>query len=166
MWDHKDIWALKNWSFWTVMLEKTIETPLDCKELKSVNPQGNQSWISIGMTDAEAETPIFWPPDTKNWFIRKDPDAGKDWRQEEKGTTEDDEMVGWHHWLDGHEFEQAQRVVDGWGSLGVLQCMGSQRDRHYWVTELNNKSLDGRSINTHLVGCGDKNSFKYIFSVF
>ena len=101
----KESWVLKNWYFWTVLLEKTLESPLDCKEIKSVDPKGNQSWIFIGRTDAEAETPIFLPPDAKNWLIGKDHDAGKDWSQEEKGTTED-EMIGWHHWLDGHEFER------------------------------------------------------------
>ena len=98
------------------MLEKTLESPLDGKDIQPVNPKGDQSWIFIGRTDAEAETPILWPPEVKNWLIRKDPDAGKDWRQEEKGTTED-EMVGWHHQLDGHEFEQAPRVGDGQESL-------------------------------------------------
>ena len=106
MWelDHKESWALKNLCFLTMVLEKTLESPLDCKET-AVNPKGNQSWIFIGRTDAEAEAPILWPPDAKNWLIRKDPNSGKDWRQEKKGTIED-EMVGWHHWLDGHEFEQ------------------------------------------------------------
>ena len=106
MWelDHKEGWALKNWCLQTVVLEKTLESPLDCKEIKPVNPRGNQPWIFIGRTDAEAESAILWPPDAKNWLIRKDPDAGKDWRQEEKGTTED-EMVGCPS-LDGHEFEQ------------------------------------------------------------
>ena len=106
MWDldHKESWAPKNWCFWTVVLEKTLESPLDCKEIQPVHPRGNQSWIFIGRTDAEAKTPILWPPDVKNWLIGKDPDAGKDWRQEEKGITED-EMVGWHHWLSGHESE-------------------------------------------------------------
>ena len=105
MWelDHKESWAPKNWCFWTVVLEKTLESPLDCKEIQPVHPKGNQSWIFIGRTDAEAETPILWPPDGKNWLIWKDPDAGQDWRQEEKGMTED-EMAGWHHWLHGHEF--------------------------------------------------------------
>ena len=97
-------WVLKNWCFWTVVLEKTLESPLDCKEIQPVNLKGNQSWIFIGRTDAEDETPMLWPPDARNWLICKDPDAGKDWRQEEKGTTED-EMVGWHHQLKGHEFE-------------------------------------------------------------
>ena len=105
MWelDHKQGWVLKNWWFWTVVLEKTLESPLDCKEIKPVNPEGNQPWIFTERTDAEAETLILWPPDVKNWLLGKDPDAGKDWRQKEKGMTED-EMVGWHHWLDGHEF--------------------------------------------------------------
>ena len=102
----------KHWCFWTVVLEKTIESPLDCKEMKPVNPKGNQSWIFIGRTDAKAENPILWPLDVKSWLIWKDPDAGQDWRQEEKGMTED-EMVGWHHWLSGHEFEQAPGVGDG-----------------------------------------------------
>ena len=104
MWelDYKKSWAPKKWCFWTVVLEKTLESLLNCKEIKLVNPKGNQSWIFIGRTDAEA--PIPWPPDVKNWLIRKDTDAGKDWRWEEKGTAED-EMVGWHHWLSGHEFK-------------------------------------------------------------
>ena len=100
---HKESWARKNWYFWTVVLKKILESCLDCKEIKSVNPKGNQSLIFIGRTDAEVEAPILWPLDVKNWLIRKDTDAGKDWRQE-KGKTED-EMVGWHHQLDGHEFE-------------------------------------------------------------
>ena len=102
--DHKEGWAPKNWCFWTVVLEKTLESPLDSKEIKLVSPKGNQSWIFIGRADAETEVPIIWPPDVKSQFIRKDPDAGRDWRQEEKEMTED-EMVGWHHWLNGHEFE-------------------------------------------------------------
>ena len=118
MWelDYKEVWSQKNWCFWTVVLKKTLVSPLDCKEIQPVHPKGNQSWIFIGRTDAEAETAILWPPDEKNWLIRKDPDAGKDWRQEEKGMTED-EMVGWYHRLDGHEFEQALEVGDGQGSL-------------------------------------------------
>ena len=102
--DNKESWALKNWYFWTVVLEKTLESPLDCKEIQPVYPKGNQSWIFFGRTDVEAETPILWPLDAKDWLIWKDPDARKDWGQKEKGTTED-EMVGWHHWLNGHEFE-------------------------------------------------------------
>ena len=112
MWelDHKENWALKNWCFWTVVLEKTLESSLDYKEIKLVNPKGNQSWIFIGRTDAEVEAPKLWLPDAKNWLIRKDPDAGKSWRQEEKGMTED-EMVGWHHRLNGHASEQAPWVA-------------------------------------------------------
>ena len=104
MWelDYKESRAPKNWCFWTVVLEKALESPLDCKEIQPVHPKGNQSWIFIGRTDAEAETPILWPPDAKTWLIWKDPDAGKDWGQEEKGTTED-EMTEWHHWFNGHE---------------------------------------------------------------
>ena len=114
MWelDHKEVWKLKNGCFWTVVLEKTLENPLDSKEIKLVNPNGNQSWIFIGRTDAEAETPILWPPYAKNWFLWKNPDAGEDWRRDKKGTTED-EMVGWQHRCNGHEFEQA--LGDGEG---------------------------------------------------
>ena len=106
MWelDYKESWVLKNWCFWTVVLEKTLESPLDCKEIQPVHPKGDQSWIFIGRIDAEAETPILWPLDVKNWRIWKDPDAWKDWRQAEKVTTED-ELVGWLHWLNGHDFE-------------------------------------------------------------
>ena len=106
MWelDYKESWAPKNWCFWTVVLEKTPESPLDCKEIQPVHPKGDQSWVFIGKTDVEAETPILWPPDVKSWLIGKDPDAGRDWGQEEKGRTKD-EMVGWHHRLDGHGFE-------------------------------------------------------------
>ena len=125
MWelDYKESWPLKNRCFWTVVLEKTLESPLDCKEIQPVHPKGNQSWIFIGRTDAEAETPILLPPDVKNWLIGKDPDAGKDWRQEEKGTTED-EMVGWHHRLNGHEFEQTLGVGDGQGSVACCRPWG------------------------------------------
>ena len=125
MWelDYKESWVMKNWCFWTVVLEETLESPLDCKEIQPVNPKGNQSWIFHWRTDAEAETPILWPPDAKNWLTGKDPDGGKDWRQEEKGTTED-EMVGSHHQLDGHEFEQALGVCDGQGSLACCSPWG------------------------------------------
>ena len=104
--DHKEGWAPENWCFWTMVLEKTLESPLDCKEIQPVHPKGNQSWIFIGRTDAEAEVPVLGPPYMKSRLIRKDPDSGKDWGQEEKGMTED-EMVGWHHRLNGHVFEQA-----------------------------------------------------------
>ena len=106
MWelDYKESWALKNWCFWTVVLEKTLESPLDCKEIQPVHTQANQSWMFIGRTNVEAETPILWPLDVKNWLTRKDSDAGKDWRQEQRGMVEN-EMVGWHHQLNEHEFE-------------------------------------------------------------
>ena len=125
MWelDKKKGWVQKNWCLWTVALEKTLESPLDCKEIQLVHPKGNQFWIFIGRTDAEAETPILWPPDAMNWLIWKDPDAGKDWRREEKGMTED-EMVGWHHQLDGHEFKQALGVGDGQGGLAWCSPWG------------------------------------------
>ena len=118
MWelDHAEGWAQKNWCFQIVLLEKTLESPLDSKEIKAVNPKGNQPWIFIGRTDAEAEAPILWPPDGKNWLIGKDPDAEKDWGQKDKGMTED-EVVGWHRGLDGHEFEQALGDGEGQGSL-------------------------------------------------
>ena len=117
MWelDYKENWAPKNWCFWTVVLEKTLESPLDCK-ITLVNPKRNKSWIFFGRIDAEAEAPILWPPVARNWLIQKDPDSGKDSRQEENGTT-GYEMVGLHHWLDGHEFEQALGIVVGQGSL-------------------------------------------------
>ena len=139
MWEleHKEGWAPKNRCFWTVVLEKTLESLLDSKEIKQVNPRGNQPWIFIGRTDARAGAPILWPPDVKSWLIGKDSDAAKDWGQEEKGTIED-EMVGWYHWLNRHEFEQV--LVDGKRKEkpGVLQSMGSQSRRRLsdW-TELN-----------------------------
>ena len=124
MWDldHKEGWAPKNWCFRTVVLEKTLESPLDTKDIKPVNPRGNHLWLFIGRTDAEAEVPILWPPDAKSWLIGKDPDAGKDWGQE-KGTTEN-EMVEWHHQLNGHEFEQALGNDDGQGSLACYSPWG------------------------------------------
>ena len=109
MWELDHVRAAKNWHFWTVVMEKILKSPLDCKEIKPVRPKGNQSWMFTETTDGE--TPILWPPDEKNWLIGKDSDSGKDWRQEEKETTED-EIVEWHHWLDGHEFEQALGVGD------------------------------------------------------
>ena len=137
MWElyPKETWMPKNWCFWTVELEKTFESPLDCKEIQPVHPKGNQPWIFIGKTNAEAEAPIRWPPDAKSWLIGKDPDAGKDLGPDEKGMTED-EMVGWHHRLDGHEFEQTPEVGDGQGSLVCCSLWGC-RVRHNWVTELN-----------------------------
>ena len=135
MWklDYKESWAPKNWCFWAVVLEKTLESPLDFKEIQPVHPKGNQSWLFIGRTDAKAETPIVWPPDTKNWLFGKDPDAGNDWRQEEKRMIKD-EMVRWHHWLDGHEFEQAAGVGDGQGSLVCCSPWGRKElDATKWL---------------------------------
>ena len=133
MWelDYKESWALRNWYFWTVVLEKTLEGPLDCKEIQPVHPKGDQSWMFIGRTDAEAETPILQPPHAKSWLIGKDPDAGKDWGQEEKGMTED-EMVGWHHWLDGHGFWWTPGVGDRQGDLA---CCGSWGRKESDTTE-------------------------------
>ena len=125
MWelDSEGSWAPKNWCFWTVVLEKTLESPLDCKEVQPVHTKRDQSWMLIGRTDVKAETPVLWPPDAKNWLVWKDPDAGKDWRWEEKGTAED-KIVGWHHWLSGHEFEQALGVGDGQGGLACCSLRG------------------------------------------
>ena len=121
MWelDYKESWVLKNWWFWTVMLEKTLQSPLDCKDIQPVHPKGDQSWVFIVRTDVEVETPILWPPDAKSWLIGKDPDAGRDWGQEEKGMTED-EMAGWHHRFDGHGFGWTLGVGDGQG--GQVCC--------------------------------------------
>ena len=118
MWelDYKESWVLNNWCFWTVVLEKTLESPLDCKEIQPVHPKGNHSWIFTGGTDAEAETPILWPPDVNSQLTGKDPDAGKDWGQEGKGATED-EMVGWHHRLNGHELSWILGDSQGQGRL-------------------------------------------------
>ena len=140
MWelDYKEGWEPRNWCFWTVVLEKTLKSPLDSKEIKPVNPKGNQPWILIGRTDAEA--PILWPPDVKNWLIGKDPDAGKNWRQEEKGTTED-EMFGWHHWLNGHEFEQIAGDSEGQGNLACCHPSG-RRVRHDLVIEQQQQKLN------------------------
>ena len=145
MWelDYKESWALKNGCFWTMVLEKTLESPLDCKEIQPVHPKENQSWIFIGRTDSETETPILWPLDLKNWLIGKDPDASKDWRQEEKGTTED-EIVEWHQ----HQYECPSMTWWTWiwvssgswwctGKPGLLQSNGLQRVGHDWATELN-----------------------------
>ena len=138
MWelDCEESWAPKNWCFCTVVLEKTLESPMDCKEIQPVHPKGDQSWVFNGRTDAEAETPILWAPDVKNWLTGKDPDAGKDWRWEEKGTTED-EMVGWPsptQWT----WVSVNSGSRWWtGRPGVLQFMGSQKVRHDWVTEMN-----------------------------
>ena len=138
MWelDYKESWTLKNWCFWTLVLEKTLESPLDCREFQPVNLKGHQSWIFIGRTDTEAETPILWPPDVKNRLVGKDPDAGKDWRQEEKG------MRGWDGWMASPiQWTWVWASSANWwwtGKPGVLQAIGSQRVRQDWVTELTN----------------------------
>ena len=137
--DCEESWVPKYWCFWTVVLQKTLESPLVCKEIQPVHSKGDQSWVFIGRTDAEAEAPVLWPPPAKSWLIGKDPEARRDWRQEEKGTTED-EMVGWHHWLDGHEFEYTLRVGDGQGSLVCCNSWGlKESDLSEWLnwTELN-----------------------------
>ena len=132
-WTIKESWGPKNWCFWTVVLEKTLESPLECKEIQPVHPKGNQSWIFTGRTDVEAETPLLWPPYAKSWLIWKDPDAGKDWRQEEKETTEN-EMVVLHHQLDGHEFEQGLRVTDGQESMACYSpWCGKESDMTKWL---------------------------------
>ena len=149
MWelDHKESWALKNGCFWTVVLEETLESPLDCKEIKPVHSEGNQLWILTGSTD-EAEAPTLWPPDVKNWLIWKDPDAGKDWRQEEKGTTEN-EVAGWHHQLVGHEFEQAPGVHN---EQGGLECYGSWSHKELDTTERLNWTETNKNIKRNRKG--------------
>ena len=139
MWvlDYKESWTPKNWCFCTVVLEKTLESPLDCQEIQPVHPKGNHSWIFIGRTDAEAEMPRLWPPDWKTDSLEKTLMLGKIEGRRRKGKTED-EIVGWRHWLDGHEFEEAQELVMDKKDLnGVLWSMGSQRVGHDWATELN-----------------------------
>ena len=153
MWelDYKESWAPKNWCFWTVVLEKTLESPLDCKEIQPVHPKGNQSWIFIGKADAEAETPILWPPDAKNWLIGKDPDAGKDWRQE-RGQ----QRRRWMALLTRWTWVWVNSGIWWWtGSPGMLQSMGLQRVGHDWVTELNwTFSLKKKKVNfCNSLGC-------------
>ena len=135
MWELEceESWVLKNWCFWTVVLEETLESPLDCKKIQPVHPKGDQPWVFIGTTDAEAEIPILWPSHVKSWLIWKDPDARRDQEQEEKGTTED-EMAGWHHWLDGHESEETLGVGDGQGSLACCDSWGrKESDTAEWL---------------------------------
>ena len=156
MWElgYKESWALKNWCFWTVVLEKTLESLLDCKEIQPVNPKGNQFLTFIGRTDAETETPILWPPDAKYWLIGKDPDYGKDWRWEEKGMTED-EMAGWHHRLNGHGFGWTPGIDNGQGGLVCCSSWGCKEldmtERLNW-TELFLKEgkTEGRKITNQM----------------
>ena len=135
--DHNEGWAPNNWCFWTVVLEKTPESPLDSKEFQPVHSKGDQSWVFIGRTDAEAETPVLWPPHEKSWLIGKDPDAGTFWGQDKKGTTED-EMAGWHYWLDGHQFEWTPGLGDGQGGL---VCCDS------WVAKCRTPLSDWNELN-------------------
>ena len=146
MWelDYKESWAPKNWCFWTVVLEKTLESPLDCKEIQPVHSKGDQSWVFIGRTDVEAKTPILWPPDVKSWVIWNDPDAGKDWRQEEKGMI-GNEMVEWHHRLNGHGFGWTPAVGDGQGGL---TCCGSLGRKESDMTEPLNWTELSQSIDS------------------
>ena len=149
--NYKESWAPKNWCFWTVVLEKTLESPMDSKEIQPVHPKGNQSWIFIGRTDVETEIPILWPPDVKSWLIWKHPDAGKDWRWEEKGTAED-EMVGWHHWLDGYELNKLQELVidrKAWHAA-VHGIMTSWTGLSYW-TEQKRPTLLSPYLHTELL---------------
>ena len=141
MWDSdcEEVWALKNWCVWTVVLEKTLESPLDCKEIQPVHSERDQPWDFFGRNNAKAETPVLWSPHIKCWLIRKGPDAGRDWGQEEKATTED-EMTGWHHWLDGHEFGWTPGVGDGQGGLACCDSRDcKESDKTYTLnwTELN-----------------------------
>ena len=139
MWvlNYKETWVPMNWCFWTVVLEKTLESPLDCKEIQQVHSEWDQSWVFIGRTEFEAETPILWTPHVKNWLIRKDSDVWRDWGQEEKGMTED-EMSGWHHQLNGREFEWTPGDGDGQGGLACCNSW-SRRVGHDWATELNSR---------------------------
>ena len=174
MWelDYKENWVLKNWCFWNAVLKKALENPLACKEIQAVHPKGNQSWIFIERIDAEAEAPILWPPHAKSWLIGKDPDTWKDRRQEKKWTTED-EMVGWHHWLDGHDFEQALGVGDAQGSLACCISMVTKSWKRLsdW-TELmkdwNNRFLGSSHLFFFIVILKHTNHFPlwYLFHIF
>ena len=159
MWelDYKESWAPKNWCFWTVVLEKTLESPLDCKETQLVNPKGDQSWIFIGKTDAEADVPILWPPDAKSWLIGKESDGGRDWGQEEKGTRED-EMAGWHHWLNGRESEWTPGVGDGQGGLACCDSWGrKESDTTEWL------NWTAKVLKTHIFHCCSNLTLRNLF---
>ena len=168
MWelDHKESWAPQNWCFWTVVLKKTLESPLDCKEIQPVHPKGDQSWVFIGRTDAEAQTPILWPPHVKSWLIGKDPDAGRDWGQEEKRTTED-KMAGWHLWLDGHEFGWTPDVGDGQGGLACCDSWARKESgTTEWLkwTELNSLFIS-RLLQSELVYSVERTSAIATFTI-
>ena len=158
MWelDHKEGWALRNWYFWIVVPDKTLESPLDSREIKPINHKGNQPWIFTGRTDAEVKALILWPPEVKNQLIGKDPDAGKDWGQEEKGATED-EMAGWRHWLNGHEFEQTQGDSERQGSLVPCSLCGCKElDMTQWLNSNNSSSLYNSAKTVRIVSDGRK----------
>ena len=166
MWelDCKESWAPKDWCFCTVVLEKTLESPLDCKEIHPVHSKGDQSWVFFGRTDPEAETPILWPSHVKRWLIGKDPDAGRAWGQEEKGTTED-EMAGWHHWLDGRESEWALGVGDGQGGLACHDSWGCKEsdttERLNWLTELT--LTEQRNVHSYkFIALNTPSDYRYI----
>ena len=152
MWelDHKEDWTLKNWCFWIVVLGKILESPLDCKEIKPVNPKGNQPWIFIGRTDAETEAPILWLPDAKSQLIGKDPDAEKAWGQEEKGGATEDEKVGWHRQLNEHKFKQTPGDSEGQGSLGCCSPWGwKELNTTEWLT--NKPGFKEKALNERLL---------------
>ena len=165
MWEleGEESWAPKNWCFWTVVLKKTLESPLDCKEIQSVHSKEDQSWVFFGRNDANTETPVLWPPHAKSWLIGKDSDAGRDWRQEEKGMTED-EMAGWHHWLDGCEFEWTLGVGDGKGGLACCNswgCKESDTTEQLNWTELSNFHERNRKAHNSFIYLGPKISLEF-----
>ena len=158
--DGEESWAPKNWCFWTVVLEKTLESPLDCKEIQPVHPKGDQSWVFIGRADIEAETPILWPPHAKSCLIGKDPDAGKDWGQEEKGMTED-EMAGWHHRLSGHGFGWTLGVGDGQQGLACCSSQGHKElDTTDWLNWTESVWSQKQLISTNVLGVVIRKEFK------
>ena len=161
MWelDCEETWAPKNWCFWTVVLEKTLESPLDCKEIQPVHSKGDQPWVFFGRNDAKAETPVLWPVHAKSWLIGKDSDAGREWGQEEKGTTQD-EMAGWHHWLDGRESEWTPEVGDGQGGLACCDSWG--RKESYTTEWLNWTELNAYPSKTLSKTCRGRNTSKLI----
>ena len=158
--DCEESWVLKNWCFWPVVLEKTLESPLDCKETQPVHSKGDQSWVFFGRTDAKAETPVLWPPHVKSWLIEKDSDAGRNWGQEEKEMTED-EMAGWHHRLDGHEFEWTLGVGDGQGGLACCSSWGrKESDMTEWLNWTELKSYESQSLKNDI---SIKTNIQWIF---
>ena len=166
MWelDCEEGWAPKNWCFWTVVLEKTLESPLDCKEIQPVHSEGDQPWDFFGRNDAKAETAVLWPPHVKSWLIWKDPDAGKDWGQEEKGTTED-EMAGWHHWLDGREYGWTPGVGDGQGGLASCDSWShKESDMTEWHLIWSDIFFHHRLV-LHIAECNLKEDIKYMFLI-